>query len=203
MNLEFLSDYDLLGIAETQDTSTIKSAYRKIIKEVHPDVATGGDSFTNHLRFIQVTKAYERLMVSLSKDRKRPVGTVRHQSSKEPGIVQHKDPAYAYYKTAMNYFRKIHPSYWRIDVSRALTKPSPIREEELAAIQNRTRALLGLLPRAYYYFSIVVHEYPESVWTEDARDKMHQLEDRTALYERIVISFTEHAKIVPRVNRMF
>jgi hypothetical protein len=180
MNPEFLSDYDLLGIAETQDTSTIKSAYRKIIKEVHPDVATGGDSFTNHLRFIQVTKAYERLMVSLSKD-----------------------PAYAYYKTAMNYFRKIHPSYWRIDVSRALTKPSPIREEELAAIQNRTRALLGLLPRAYYYFSIVVHEYPESVWTEDARDKMHQIEDRTALYERIVISFTEHAKIFPRATRMF
>jgi outer membrane protein assembly factor BamD (BamD/ComL family) len=197
------TDYDLLGIAETKDASEIKSAYRKIVKEVHPDVATRGDPFKNHLRFIQIPKAYERLMTSLSKARKKPVEPTRRQTSKESGLVRHKDPAYAYYKTAMNYFRKIHPSSWRVDVSRALTKPSPIREEELAAIQDKTRALLGLLPRAYYYFSIVVHEYPDSVWTEDARDKMNQIEDRTAMYERIVMSFTEHAKRVPRVNRMF
>jgi outer membrane protein assembly factor BamD (BamD/ComL family) len=110
---------------------------------------------------------------------------------------------YAYYKTAMNYFRAIHPYSRSLDVSSALTKPSPIREQQLAEIQDKTRALFGLLPKAYYYFSIVVHEYPESVWTEDARDKMRQIEDRTAMYERIVESFNEHAKSVPRVNRMF
>ena len=36
MNPEFLNDYDLLGIAETEDVSKIKSAYRKIVKECIP-----------------------------------------------------------------------------------------------------------------------------------------------------------------------
>jgi hypothetical protein len=197
------TDYDVLGITETKDISEIKSAYRKIVKEVHPDVATSGDPFKNHLRFIQITKAYERLTSSSPKGRTKPSRTATRRASAESGIVQHKDPAYAYYKTAMNYFRAIHPSFWRVDVSSALAKPSPMREEELAAIQTKTRALLGLLPRAYYYFSIVVHEHPESVWTDDAREKMRRIEDRTAMYKRIVESFTEHAKRVPRVNRMF
>jgi len=197
------TDYELLGIAETTDISTIKSAYRRIVKEVHPDVAPRGDCYSNHLRFIQVTKAYERLVQSFCKDAEQPLATGRHESSGEGGIIPYKDPAYAYYKTAMTYFARIHPSYWRMDVSHALRMPSPIREEELVSIQNRTRALLGLLPRAYYYFSIVVHEYPASVWTTDAMDKMHQIEDRTPMYERIVVSFTEHAKSVPKVNKMF
>jgi outer membrane protein assembly factor BamD (BamD/ComL family) len=119
------------------------------------------------------------------------------------GVVPHKDPAYVYYKTAMNFFRRIHPSAWRIDVKHAMAQPSPAREREFARIQQKTKLLVALFPKAYYYFSIVVHEYPESVWTQDARDKMQKIEDRTKLYERIIRSFTEHAREVPRVNRMF
>jgi DnaJ-class molecular chaperone len=56
------TDCQLLGIAETHDVSTIKSAYRRLAKAVHPDAGTESQSLRNHLLFIQVTKAYERLI---------------------------------------------------------------------------------------------------------------------------------------------
>lgn len=31
-----LTDYDILRIPETKDISTIRKAYRKIVKEIHP-----------------------------------------------------------------------------------------------------------------------------------------------------------------------
>ena len=197
------TDCQLLGIVETHDVSTIKSAYRRLAKAVHPDAGTESQSLRNHLLFIQVTKAYERLIKQLSKAdvKGNPVGS--SQSTKETGVVPHKDPAYACYKTAINYFSRIHPSYWRMDVKNALQLPSPAREQEFTRIQSKTRQLASLFPKAYYYFSMVVHQYPESIWTQDARDKMRQIEERTPLYERIIESFTEHAKNVPRVNRMF
>jgi outer membrane protein assembly factor BamD (BamD/ComL family) len=63
--------------------------------------------------------------------------------------------------------------------------------------------LVKLFPRAYYYFSIVVHEYPHSVWFQDAREKMTLIEERTTRYRKIIESFSEHAREIPRVNRMF
>ena len=165
--------------------------------------------------FIRVTQAYERLMGRLS-----PGGsgggpgcvttgdtvggtTSGAQPPGESAVMPHKDPAYAYYKIATGYFSRIHPSYWRMDVKNAIGLPSPAREQELARIQDKTRELVSLFPKAYYYFSIVVHDYPQSMWVPDARDKMRQIEERTPLYEKIIASFTEHAKTVPRVNRMF
>jgi outer membrane protein assembly factor BamD (BamD/ComL family) len=50
--------------------------------------------------------------------------------------------------------------------------------------------LVGLFPRAYYYFSIVVHEYPKSEWYDDAREKMELIETRIGMYKKIIESFT-------------
>ena len=107
-----LTDYDILCILETKDISTIRKAYRKIVKE-------------------------------------------------------------------------IHPSPWTVETKRTLNKSSPLKEEELERIKDKVRNLVRLFPRAYYYFSIVVNEYPNSVWCQDSREKMQIIEE------------------VPRVNRMF
>ncbi|MBN2553562.1 MAG: DnaJ domain-containing protein [Spirochaetales bacterium] len=229
------TDCELLGIRETRDLSRIRSAYRSIAKAVHPDIGTESEQLRNHVLFIRVTQAYERLLERLSsgdirlgfgRDTRGGPGhgatgdtrggpghgatgdtrggtTSGAQPPGESAVIPHKDPAYAYYKIATSYFSRIHPSYWRMDVKNALGLTSPARERELARIQDKTRELVSLFPKAYYYFSIVVHDYPQSMWVPDARDKMRQIEERTPLYEKIIASFTEHAKTVPRVNRMF
>jgi len=198
-----MTDYDILHISETKDISVIKEAYRKIVKEIHPDVTDNSNLFKNHLLFIQVNQAYQRLCGQAKKRRRNIVTSSKLNNSKISGLVQHKDPAYAFYKTAMKFFMKIHPSQWNIEVKQIMEKPNSLQEPGLKKIQEKVKNLVKLFPKAYYYFSIVVHEYSDSVWFQDSKEKMILIEERTIRYKKIIESFTEHAKIVPRVNRMF
>lgn len=58
MAVEFKDYYRILGVARDADDKTIKSAYRKLARKHHPDVAKGKDD--GH-RFREVTEAYEVL----------------------------------------------------------------------------------------------------------------------------------------------
>ncbi|RPJ05118.1 MAG: hypothetical protein EHM28_12760 [Spirochaetaceae bacterium] len=204
------TDNEILGITEGAGQAEIRDAYRKIVKEIHPDVAREKDVLKNHLQFIRVNQAYGRLLKgSARKSRSIQTDKTTRYAEAAPvmtgiaGIVRHKDPAYAFYKTAMNCFMKIHPSQWNIDVKQILSNPHPGQKKELEMVQEKVRNLVKLFPRAYYYFSIVANEYPESVWCRDASEKMLLIEERTIRYRKIIESFTEHAKTVKRVNKMF
>ena len=56
-----LTDFEILRIPETQDIFVIRKAYRKIAKEIHPDVSNESDLIKNHLLFIQINRAYRCL----------------------------------------------------------------------------------------------------------------------------------------------
>jgi DnaJ-class molecular chaperone len=56
MALEFKDYYRILGVDRNADDKTIKSAYRKLARKYHPDVAKGKED-----RFKEVTEAYEVL----------------------------------------------------------------------------------------------------------------------------------------------
>lgn len=51
--------YQILGIDRTADARTIKAAYRKLVKQYHPD--TGGEDPKTAEKFRQITEAYEVL----------------------------------------------------------------------------------------------------------------------------------------------
>lgn len=53
--------YELLGVARDADETTIKKAFRKLARELHPDVSDEDDA---ELRFREVTEAYEVLSSS-------------------------------------------------------------------------------------------------------------------------------------------
>jgi hypothetical protein len=183
-----LSDFDLLGIARTDDRDLIRAAYRRRVKETHPDVAADGDAFRNHLLFIQITKAYERLLRSSRS------GSGRTSPRNPPpdsggAMVRHKDPAYAHYKAGMDFFMKIHPSRWKQATQRQLETPIPGDAGDQLRMKEKVMELVRLFPKAYYHFSMVVNEYPESDWAHDARVKMNLIEERTSRYKRIIESF--------------
>jgi len=54
-------DFLILGIAETDDPAEIKKAYRRRVKELHPDTAETGEILKNHFLFAEVCEAYRRL----------------------------------------------------------------------------------------------------------------------------------------------
>src|SRR6185369_15443155 len=58
MAVEFKDYYKILGVARDADDKTIKSAYRKLARKYHPDVAKGKDAGD---RFREVAEAYEVL----------------------------------------------------------------------------------------------------------------------------------------------
>ena len=58
MAVEFKDYYRILGVERSADEKTIKSAYRKLARKHHPDVAKGKD---DGQRFREITEAYEVL----------------------------------------------------------------------------------------------------------------------------------------------
>jgi DnaJ-class molecular chaperone len=58
MAVEFKDYYRILGVDRSADDKAIKSAYRKLARRYHPDVAKGKDAGE---RFREVTEAYEVL----------------------------------------------------------------------------------------------------------------------------------------------
>jgi len=182
-----ISDFQLLGIEDTTNIQIIKSAYRKRVKETHPDNSSEENRFKNHLLFIQINQAYGRLIGKYKNRNEQKKNIVKATANK--GIVEHKDPAYVFYRTGMQYFMKIHPSQWSHQSN--LFEKSKVPIDEKAQEENRqiVLELIKLFPRAYYYFSIVIHEYPNSPWANDALEKMKLIEDRTKKYSKIIESF--------------
>jgi hypothetical protein len=204
-----LSDYKILGIEYTLDINIVKSAFRKRIKELHPDLATDENAYKQHLLFVETCNAYKRIVNQTIKD---PI-QVREPNNTTPstnarnGIRVYSDPAYAFYKNGIRYYSRIHPSQWNIDTNRMLNTRIAGQDEDQKIIKNKIMELVRLFPKAYYYFSIVVHEYPESEWFTNAREKMDLIENRTRMYKKIIESFTtwniDKKAMIDSYNKMY
>lgn len=183
-----LSDCRILGIPETDDPTLIKSAYRKRMKELHPDLSEDGDSFGKHALLVQINQAYNRLIRSNARNPIEAQEKKRPQSSAD--IAAHADPAYVYYKTGLSFYMKIHPSEWDFEKSGMLNIKISEDDQEQILMREKIKGLVKLFPKAYYYFSIVVNEYPDSMWANDAQEKMGKIEERTKRYRKIIESFS-------------
>lgn len=197
-----IDDFRVLGIEENSDPRAIRSAYRRRAKELHPDLSGGRDSFERHALFVEVNQAYRRLIAGAKGSGPAPMASPRAGAARSrdgtraasgaastggmPAV--HADQAYAFYRNGMRLFSSVHPSKWNED-PRTLSTKIAGDDADQEAVMGRVAELARLLPKAYYYFSVVVHEYPDSVWAADAADKMGTIEERTGLYRRILSSF--------------
>lgn len=183
------SDYEILGLSDDANANEIRKAYKKKVKELHPDASDESMALKNHYLFIEVCKAYERLCKA-RKESPLSNGVNTGAIPGERSITGHKDPAYVYYKKGCVYFEQVHPSHWNSD--RTITINGKTKDEN--KLQEKTlgkvKTLIALFPKAYYYFSIVVHDYPDSVWMNDSREKMGIIEKRIATYKNILESFS-------------
>jgi hypothetical protein len=183
-----ISDFNILGICETDDITIIKKAFRARAKELHPDVTDDRSKIKNYYLFIEVCNAYDRL-VKNSKVNTGITSTEVKTSVNNHEINNHKDPSYVYYKTACKYFELVHPSHWNnnqtITINGKTQEENKLQQKTL----DKVKDLVNLFPKAYYYFSIVVHEYPSSVWVNDSKEKMLIIEKRMITYKKIIDSF--------------
>jgi hypothetical protein len=203
-----VDDFRILGIEKDSDAAAIKRAFRARAKALHPDLASGEDALARHSLFVELCAAYSRLIGKDNRAAPRPEpapAAAPHgrgakgqperaggESSGTSGMTPalHADPAYAFYKAGMRIYMSIHPSQWNFDTQRMLNTAIKGSESDQTAIKRKVLELVGLFPKAYYYFGLVLHEYPDSAWAYDAREKMTRIEERIVLYRRIVESFS-------------
>jgi DnaJ-class molecular chaperone len=85
MAVEFKDYYKILGVDRSADDKTIKSAYRKLARKYHPDVAKGKDTAE---RFREVTEAYEVLSDPEKRRRYDTLGPDWQRYAEQPGAGQ-------------------------------------------------------------------------------------------------------------------
>jgi hypothetical protein len=192
-----MDDFGILGIGWTLDPAVVKEAYRARAKELHPDLANPDEEdeslLERHLRFIALSQAYRRILAGLSRrptvaHRTQPPRPTTKAGPSSTALMPHGDPAYALYRTGMKLYMAIHPSAWDQGARILANDPSSDGGED-EVMRAKVGELILLFPRAYYYFSLVVTEYPDSPWAADARDKMETIERRSPAYARILESF--------------
>ncbi len=165
-----ISDFQILGIEETQDRALIKSAFRRRAKELHPDLSGAEDPLARHDLFVEVCKAYRRLVGGLETQdgAQGAAGPGMDQGSLAP--TPHADRAYAFYKAGMRQFMMIHPSHWNLGTDRMLNTSLGVDDEDQARIRQRIIELVKLFPKAY--------------------NKMGKIEKRIGMYRHSIESFS-------------
>ena len=106
--------------------------------------------------------------------------------------------SYVYYKLGIKFYKNIHPNqFYKRNVDGTF---EPKKYEEQLKLLNK---IFISFNTAEYYFTKLITEYPESEWTDDAKEKIKLLKKLYKSYENINIE--ENNKIIDNnkfVNEM-
>ncbi len=191
---------ELLGVGARAGLQEIKRAFHRLARENHPDLFPEERRDLQQLKMIMLNEAYAALCgrageggrsgreppgeAAAGRAAGEPAGPGRawgEGPTTEPG--PHRDPAYAYYKQGFVHFSRalhgIEALYQSIAPQKGTFSP------RIDAYQRFAGSLVTLR-RSYGYFQRVVDEFPDSIWSEDARLKLRRIERFSDLYRRIV-----------------
>ena len=181
---------EILGVTETATQEQIKQAYRKLVMENHPDRFPSEKKALQELTTITLTEAYTALMSALTMREEhaqaRPAASRESRSppASGPGLTAHRDPSYAYYKQGfINFSLAIHGI---AEINRKIAAGRVPHFTRRYTAAEDIAGSLGFLQAAYGYFSRVVEDHPDSVWSADSRAKLRRIDRFTLIYRRIL-----------------
>jgi hypothetical protein len=182
---------DILGVAGDATREQIRRAYRRRVMENHPDRFPLDKKALQELTMITLTEAYSALMgasVEQLAPAREPSAARRDRSTPDApraaGIAAHGDPAYAYYKQGfINFSLAIHGI---AEINRKIAAGRVPRFTRRYTAAEDIAGSLGFLKAAHGYFSRVVNDHLDSVWSADSRAKLRRIERFTKLYAMIL-----------------
>lgn len=181
---------EILGVAEDATREQIRQAYRRLVMENHPDRFPNEKKSLQELVTITLTEAYTALMSSLTllTDRAPAHAAAQRESrsppASGPGITSHRDPSYAYYKQGfINFSLAIHGI---AEINRKIAAGRVPHFTRRYTAAEDIAGSLGFLQAAHGYFSRVVEDHPDSVWSADSSAKLHRIDRFTHIYRRIL-----------------
>lgn len=96
--------YQILGVSDGATLTEVKSSYRRLARQYHPDVNPG--NARSHEQFIQINQAYQSLISWLDKNRQTEVKTPQTSESKTRTQVANQ-PANFYHHPKLSEFDKL------------------------------------------------------------------------------------------------
>jgi hypothetical protein len=143
-----------------------------LIKKYHPDLC--GDKKLEPV-YREITVKLNQLLNRVKNDNQAKIdeGALKAAVNGSAGggaLITVKDPAYAYYRLAIQYYRNIHPDQFYRRTTRTTYKLKTYKEQ----IQVLNKIFLSFNLSAYYFRKILT-EYPESQWKGDAETKLQLL----------------------------
>ena len=181
---------EILGATETATQEQIKQAYRRLVMENHPDRFPSEKKALQELTTITLTEAYTALMSGRTMREEHPPthASARRESrsppASGPGLTAHRDPSYAYYKQGfINFSLAIHGI---AEINRKIAAGRVPHFTRRYTAAEDIAGSLGFLQAAYGYFSRVVENHPDSVWSADSRAKLRRIDRFTLIYRRIL-----------------
>ncbi len=186
---------EILGVPPDATREQIRQAYRHRVMENHPDRFPPERKALQELATVALTEAYNALMgarpgeaVSPPRQAKKRPPAAPPTPARAPvpasALALPRDPAYAWYKQGfINFSLAIH-GIAAVNKRIAAGRSLPPRRRFNTAEYFGTS--LKYLRAAHGYFTRVVDDYPDSVWTADARFKLRRIEGLTAIYRRIL-----------------
>jgi curved DNA-binding protein CbpA len=190
--------YEILGISPEARMDEIKKAFRRLVKQNHPDLFPEEHKQLQELKMIQINEAYARLtehldnitgIEKIKEDNTGSDGFFRspHKSHdaffRKDAVGFHRDLQYVYYKQGFTYFSRALHGMKRMEKTVSL-------RNDMYYLKRFSESLV-CLRKADTYFSMLIDEFPDSIWSYDARIKLRRIERFNFIYRKIIRNIEE------------
>ena len=148
---------------------------KQLIKKYHPDLC----------KDVYLEGMYNEITIKLNQK----LNQIRTGNNIKENIIYKNTQSYEYYKLGIKFYKNIHPNqFYKRNVDGTF---EPKTYKEQLKLLNK---IFISFNTAEYYFTKVIMEYPESEWTDDAKEKIKLLKKLYKSYENINIE--ENNKII-------
>ena len=147
-SLSYQNCYDILSLANDASWEEASARYRKLVQQWHPDRYEGQDSQKAELRFIEITKAFNKLRDYHQANDSLPFSSVKTEISREDLATQPSQPGLRRRSrrspVAENPIKRVSPFMWMIGavflVGAALFITLIVQLEKKSSAKNREAA---------------------------------------------------------------
>ena len=167
------------------DTSIeeIKKAYRLLVKKNHPDLFPPEKRNAQNLILMEINEAF--LIASSNEPINHKVETTEenHHTNPNTSLAKVKNEDYIIYKYGLKLFQEGYKNLTKNRMPREFgekTKTDP------ASIIRFAITSIGFFKKSYRQFFKITSSFPDSIWKNDAIDKMQEIEKLNERYNSII-----------------
>jgi len=188
MKSYFTEFLDLLRPEGGESPAEIKKNYLRLVRENHPDVFPEEERPEQNIILMELNEAYMRCLENeVGESEPKSARPGRDDRTPHPAgteIQQHAAPDYAYYKTG---FRRYQQGQHVFNNSRfSLKNVRNTFDLDPASVLRTALHAQECYLDAYRNFYKVARDHPRSIWNEDAREKMNEIEKLQERYRLII-----------------